>query len=472
MRRMIASLTAAALLAAPVAGAAAQELPSTPPPIPAPKAFKMPASETYTLDNGMKVTLIPYGVAPKAVVSLQVYAGGINEGPDTWLAGLTLDMMREGAAGMTAAQIAQKAADMGGGLGTYASSTISSVSINVLSERTSDAIALVADVAQRPTFPESELARVKANWNRRLAIALTQPGTLANAAITRAYYGADHPYGRVLPTPEQFGAYSAAQLKAWHAANFGSKRAHLYIAGRFDAAAVKAAVEKAFGGWAMGPERELIPVDPKPGPQVLLVDRPGAPQSTINLMFPAPEAGSAGDIPMRVMNALLGGSFSSRITRNIREEKGYTYSPGSGVGLLPTNAVWTFNADVTTAATGPSLTEVFKEIRTLQQTPPGEEEAAGMRQYMAGLFVITNSTAGTLVNTLATRDALGLPRDWVDTYVPATLAVTPAQMSEAARRLPLDKMTLVVVGDLKVVTPQLQALPELKGIEFETVTVP
>ncbi len=471
MRRMIASLTAAALLAAPM-GVAAQELPSTPPPIPAPKPFKVPASETYVLANGMKVTLIPYGVVPKAVVSLQTYTGSINEGPDTWLAGLTLDMMREGAAGMTAAQIAQKAAEMGGGIGTGSGPTSSGVSINVLSERTVDAIGLVADVAQRPSFPETELARVKANWNRRLAIGLTQPGVLANAAVTRAYYGTDHPYGRVLPTPAQFNAYDAAKLKAWHAANFGAKRSHLYIAGRFDAAAVKAAVEKAFGGWAAGPERALIPVNPKVGPQVLLVDRPGAPQSTINLVFPAPDAGTPGDIPTRVMNALLGGSFSSRITRNIRENKGYTYSPGSGVGLLPTNALWTFNADVTTTATGASLTEVFKEIRALQTTPPGDEEANGMRQYMAGLFAIQNSTPGALVNTLATRDALGLPRDWLDKYVPSTLGVTNAQISEAAKRLPLDKLTLVVVGDLKVVTPQLQALPELKDIEFQTVTVP
>lgn len=471
MRRMIAGLMAATLLSAPV-GVAAQELPTTPPPIPAPKAFTVPASETYVLANGMKVTLIPYGVVPKAVVSLQTYAGSINEGPDTWLASLTLDMMREGAAGMTAAQIAQKAADMGGGIGTGAGATSASVSINVLSDRIGDAVALVADVAQRPSFPDSELARVKANWNRRLAIALTQPGTLANAALTRAYYGPDHPYGRVLPTPAQFNAYDAAKLKAWHAANFGAKRSHLYIAGRFDAAAVKAAVEKAFGGWADGPERTLIPVNPKPGPQLLLVDRPGAPQSTISLAFAAPDAGSAGDIPTRVMNALLGGAFSSRITRNIRENKGYTYSPGSSVALLPTNAVWTFNADVTTSATGASLTEVFKEIRTLQTTPPGDEEAAGMRQYMAGLFAIQNSTPGALVNTLATRDSLGLPRDWLENYVPATLAVTNAQISEAARRLPLDKMTLVVVGDLKVVTPQLQALPELKGMTATTVTVP
>lgn len=469
MRRLIASLTAAALLAGP---AAAQELPTTPPPIPAPKAFTVPASETYTLANGMKVTLVPYGVAPKVVVSLQTYAGSVNEGENTWLALLAVDMMKEGAAGMTAAQIAQKAADMGGGLGTNASLESSSVTLNVLSERAAEAIALVADVAQRPAYPDSELARVKANWNRRLAVALSQPGTLANAAITRAYYGPDHPYGRVLPTPQQFGAYSTAQLKAWHAANYGAKRSHLYIAGKFDATAVKAAIEKAFGGWTAGPERLSLPPTPKPGPQVLLVDRPGAPQSTFSIAFPAPRAGTEGDIPMRVSNALLGGAFSSRITRNIREAKGYTYSPGSSVAFFPANAVWTFNADVTTAVTGPALKEVFHEIRTLQATPPGEEEAAGMRQYMAGLFVIQNSTPGALVNTIATRDSLGLPRDWMDKYVPATLAVTPVQMSAAAKNLPLDKLTLVVVGDLKVVTPQLQALPELKGIEFRTVTVP
>jgi len=373
---------------------------------------------------------------------------------------------------MTGAQIAQKAAEMGGGLGTNAALESSSVTLNVLSERAADAVALVADVAQRPTYPDSELARVKANWNRRLAVALSQPGMLADAALDRAYYGTDHPYGRVLPTPAQMTGYTTAQLRAWHAANYGARRSHLYIAGRFDAAAVKAAVEKQFGGWTAGAARLVLPPKPRPGPQVLLIDRPGAPQSTFSIAFPAPDAGSAGDIPMRVSNALLGGSFSSRITRNIREAKGYTYSPGSSVAFMPHNAVWTFNADVTTAVTGPALKEVFHEIRTLQSTPPGNEEAAGMRQYMAGLFVIQNSTAGSLVSSLATRDSLGLPDDWLDRYVPATLAVTPAQMQQAAGAFPLDRVTLVVVGDLKVVTPQLQALPELKGIAFKTVTVP
>ncbi len=364
------------------------------------------------------------------------------------------------------------AAGMGGNLGVGVSSTDTAITMSALSEYAPAAVALVGDVARRPTFPAADFARVKANRVRALSQSLAQPGMLADYALARATYG-DHPYGRILPTPAQLNGYTLEQARGFHAANFGARRAHLYIAGRFDAAAVKAAVAKAFGDWAAGPERLSLVPSAVPGPRVLLVDRPGAPQSTIRLAWPAPLAGSAGDIPLRVSNALLGGSFSSRITRNIREDKGYTYSPGSGISQRPGDAQWSFDADVTTAVTGASLKEVFKEIRTLQTTPPSAEEAAGMRSYNAGLFVLRNSDSASLIGQLASRDALGLPADWLDRYVPATMAVGDAQFSSAAAQaFPLDKFTLVVVGDLKTVQPQLDALPELKGVPVQTVTVP
>jgi predicted Zn-dependent peptidase len=325
----------------------------------------------------------------------------------------------------------------------------------------------------RPDLPAGELDRVKANLARRLAQALAQPGTLADVALARAVYGPEHPYGRPLPTAGQLAAYTIADVKGFHAGQFGARRAHLYIAGRYDHAAVKAAVEKAFGGWAAGPEPIRLTSPHKPGPQVILADRPGTPQSTLRLSFTAPLAGSATDIPTRVMNSLLGGAFSSRITRNIREDKGYTYSPGSGIAFNPEEALWTFDADVTTAVTGPALKEVFAEVRKMQAEAPTAEEAKGIRTYMAGLFAIQNSTSGAVVNTLANRDVLGLPASWLDNYVPSVLAVTPEQMSASAKALaPLDKMTLVVVGDLATVEPQLKALPELADMTFTTVTVP
>ncbi len=457
--------------------ALAQTAPTQPPalpvpPIGAPKPFTVPANESYTLSNGMQVTLIPYGNAPKVTAVLRVYAGNLEEGATPWLSDLTGDLLKEGAGTRDSAALATAAAGMGGNLNVGVSYLGTSISLSGLSEFAPGVVALIGDVARRPTFPADAFDRVKANRVRSLTQALAQPGTLADYALARATYG-DHPYGRELPTTAQLSGYTLAQARQFHTANFGARRARLYIAGQFDAATVKAAVERAFADWQPGPERlSLIPAATG-GPRVLLIDRPDAPQSTIRVAWPAPLAGSDGDIPFRVANALLGGSFSSRITRNIREDKGYTYSPGSSIGQYPGTAQWTFDADVTTAVTGPSLKEVFSEIRTLQTAPPTAEEAAGMRSYNAGLFVLRSSDSASLIGQLATRDALGLPKDWLDRYVPATMAVSDAEFSSAVKQaLPLDKFTLVVVGDLATVKPQLDALPELKGVPVETVTVP
>jgi predicted Zn-dependent peptidase len=197
---------------------------------------------------------------------------------------------------------------------------------------------------------------------------------------------------------------------------------------------------------------------------VILVDRPDAPQTTLRLAFDAPLAGAPGDVPNRAMNELLGGAFSSRITTNIREDKGYTYSPGSDTAFAPGDALWTFEADITTDVTGPALKEVFGEIRRMQTEAPSAEESKGIRTYIAGLFAIQNSTSNAVIGTVAGRDLLGLPADWLETYIPAVLAVTPEQMRDAAAaNLPLGKLTLVAVGDLAKIKPQLEALPELRA---------
>ena len=430
----------------------------------------MPASESFRLPNGLEVTLIPYGITPTAVVNLRVYAGGLNGGDDVWLSNLTAQMLREGAAGRTGAQIAEAAAGMGGNLAIGSGLHETNVTLDVLSEFTPDAVRLISDVVRRPDFPASELDRVRDSLLRNLAVAKSQPQPAADVALAAAYYGSNHPYGRLFPSEAQLRGYTLDDVRRFYEANYGARRARLYVAGRFDAAAVRAAIEQAYADWTPGPERLRLPPQPQPGPRVVLVDRPGAPQSTIRLAFPAPVAGSAGDIPMRVSNALLGGSFSSRITSNIREAKGYTYSPFSNTTFNPGQAVWTFNADVTTDVTGPALKEVFHEIRRMQTEAITEKEAAGMRNYLAGVFVLQNASPAGLINQIATRDFHGLPSNWLDTYVQNVLAVTaPGMQQSVAQALPLDRATLVVVGDLAKITPQLKALPELKGVDFQTV---
>jgi predicted Zn-dependent peptidase len=444
------------------------------PPLPAagtPKPFAVPASETYRLANGMQVTLIPYGQVPKAVVNLRVYAGALNEGEDVGLAALTAQMLREGAGGRSGADIAAAAAAMGGNLNVNSGAHETTFGLNVLSDHAADAVRLIADLGRSPDLPASEFERVKASYARNVAVGKSQPQSAADAALAAAYYGPAHPYGRLFPTDAQLAGYDGADVRRFYQANFGAKRARLFVAGRFDKAAVKAAIEQAFGSWTGGPERLSLPPFPQAGPKVILVDRPGAPQSTVRIAFPAPVAGAPEDIGFRVTNALLGGSFTSRITANIREQKGYTYSPFSTVSYNPGEAQWEFDADVTTDVTGAALKEVFGEIRRLQNEAVPDEEAAGMRTWMAGTFVLQNASSAGLIGSIAERDFHGLPVDWLTAYVPSLLKVSGAEMQRlAGRSLPLDRMILVVVGDLARVEPQLKALPELKGMQFQRVT--
>ena len=443
------------------------------PPLPAvgpTKPFTVPPAEAYQLPNGMRVTLVPFGQVPKATVYLVVDTGGIDEGPNTGLANLTSQMLREGAGGHKGSELAATAASMGGSLQVGAGLLQTTAAIGVLSERAGDAIRLIGDVAEHPDFPASEFDRVRDNYLRSISVAKSQPQTAADVALAAAYYGADSPYGRNFPTDAQAKAYTIGDVQRFYRENFGARRARLYVAGQFDSAAVKAAIEQTFGNWAPGPEAHKTPPMPKPGPRVILVDRPGAPQSTVRLAFPAPVAGSPNDIPFQVTDALLGGSFTSRITRNIREVKGYTYSPFSYIDLNPGEGRWQFDADITTDVTGPALKEVFGEIRRLQTEPVPDAEATGIRTWIAGTFVLQNASSGGLIGSLSQRDYYGLPANWLTTYVPSVLAVQDNQLGQLARQyMPLDKMTLVVVGDLAKVEPQLKALPELQGWQFERV---
>jgi predicted Zn-dependent peptidase len=197
---------------------------------------------------------------------------------------------------------------------------------------------------------------------------------------------------------------------------------------------------------------------PHPKTQRLLdvTDRPGAPQSTIYVGLPVIDPTNPDNIPLTVTNALLGGSFSSRITSNIREQKGYTYSPTSQLSRRYHDAYWAEIADVTTAATGPSLKEIFGEIDRLQKDPPGAPELKGIQSYMSGLFVIQNSTRQALIGQLRNVDFQGLGEDYLKNYVQRVNAVTPEDVQRmTAKYIKPEQMTIVVVGDKSKITEQL-----------------
>jgi predicted Zn-dependent peptidase len=447
-------LMTATLLTAPAVLLAQRDVPPAPG---TPKNFRLAAPRTFALANGMQVTLTPFGTMPKAHVRLVLRAGALNERPrETWLSGLAADMLVEGTTTKSASQLAEVVASMGGSLFAIAGADETMVGTEVLAERAADAIALVADVVQRPAFPAAEFERVRETRLRQLAIAMTQPQPIALATFRETLYG-DHPYGRLYPTEAQLKGYTLDQARGFWARNAGAQRAHLYVAGVFDAAAVERAIRRAFDGWAKGPAPLLKPPAPASRRQLELVDRPKAVQSTIAMGLPVPPPSNRDWIGLSVTNALLGGSFASRITSNIREDKGYTYSPFSQVSPRVQDAYWMQSADVSAEHTGASLQEILREVDRLRTAPPAAEELRGIQNYAAGIFTIQNSSRSGIVSQLQFANLHGLGPGYLTSYVDHVMQVTPEEVQRITRRyVDPTEMTIVVVGDSATVAPQLQ----------------
>ena len=437
-----------------IAPALAQK--QTPPEGGPPKAFTVPANETYSLPNGMKVTLVPYGIIPKADIGLAVDAGEINEGTSrTGVAGLTTDLMKEGTQTLTAQQVAEAAARMGSPLDIRAGQDQIKLGIDVLQEFAPDAVKLLADVAQHPRLPQSEIDRLKNDALRQIAVQNSQPQTVAVVRFRKILYG-DHPYAMVVPTEADIKKLTIQDVKDFYAGNFGAQRAHLYVAGKFDTAAVKKAIAESFTGWSRGPARmENVPVL-KPQHVLDVTDRPGAPQSVVMAGLPVPPATSPDTVSLIVTNALLGGSFNSRITANIREDKGYSYSPRSELSRRYHDGYWAETAEVTTQFTGPSLKEIFGEVTRMQKEPVTGAELKGIQNYLSGIFVIQNSNRGALIGQLENVDFQGLGENYLKTYVAKVNAVTPAVVQKMTQDyIKPEEMTIVVVGDKAKIADQL-----------------
>lgn len=437
--------------------AAMQAQKQTPPEGGPPKAFNVPAHETYSLPNGLKVTLVPYGIIPKMTVDIMVVAGGADEGAGrTGVADLTTDLMKEGTEKLTSSELADEAARMGSTLSVSSSYNRTDAGLDVLSEFGPDAVRLVADVVMHPRLPQSELDRLKNDKLRQIALGISQPQTIALMHFRKILYG-DHPYGTILPTEADVKKITLEDIRGFVSSNFYPKRAHIYVAGRFDEAAVKKAISDSLGGWnKSGPERvENVPT-PKPQRVLDVTERPGAPQSTIIIGLPVAPANSPDAIPLIVTNALLGGSFNSRITANIREQKGYTYSPRSQLSNRYRDAYWAESADVTTKFTGASLKEIVAEITRLGSEPPAAAELKGIQNYLSGIFILQNSSRGALISQLQNVESLGLGDDYLKTYVGKVNAVSPADVQKmTAQYLKPQSMTIVVVGDKSKITDDL-----------------
>jgi zinc protease len=456
MKNLMKTFIAIAFLTMVCALSWAQTEKQTPPAGSAPKPFKLPKVEKFSLPNGLQVTMVPFGSIPKVMIDVTVRSGNLNESASqVWLADFTGELMKEGTATRSSEQVAQQAAGMGGAVTVNVGPDTTHIQGDVLSEFGPKMAELLADVAQHPRLPDSEVARLKQDFQRQLSVQKSQPQTMARERFYQTLYP-DHPYGRILSTEAIINSFTSEMAKKFYDENFGAARTHIYIAGKFDPAAMKAAISQAFSSWKHGAEPLIQVPTTAAKHQLEVVDRPGAAQSTVYIGLPTINPSNSDFITFQVMNTLLGGSFASRITSNIREQKGYTYSPSSQISVRYRDAFWAEVADVTTAVTGPSIKEILYEIDRLQKTPPSDAELNGIKNYLGGIFVIQNSSRAGLIGRLQYSDLHQLGDDYLETYVQKVFAVTPEQVQQVAAKYILsDRLTMVLVGDKAKIADQI-----------------
>ncbi len=434
-----------------------------PPPGGEPKDFNLPPIQKISLDNGLQASMVSYGDIPQAVVRVYLRVGNIDENADeVWLADLTGEMLKEGTTDLSATEIAKKVAGYGGQVNVSTGVDQSWIGGEVLSEFTPQMVKLLADIIKNPAFPEKEFDRVKKDFMRNLSIARAEPQNLAREKFLKVLYD-NHPYGRMFPSEDMLKNYKLDEVQNFYKNNYGALRAHIFVSGKFNRDEVEESIRSSFSDWFKGPE----PLEKTPHPEsqrkIYLVNRLGAPQSTIYMGLPVIGPTDPDYVPLKVTNALLGGFFSSRITANIREDKGYTYSPRSSVDTHYHDAYWLQVADVSTNVTGASLKEIFYEIDRLQNEAPTEDELKGVQNYLAGRFILSNSSRTGIVNQLAFISLQELGQNYLTDYIKNIYAVTPQQVQEMTQKYIQDgKMTIVIVGDPKEVPPQVKRFAKIE----------
>jgi zinc protease len=430
------------------------------------KPFQLAPRVERTLPNGLRVIATKQTAIPKVSITLTVLSGYSSDPADlTGLASLTADLIQEGTKTKNSRQIRRDVFGMGGSLTAAASQDYTSINARGLSEYAMRLIDLVADVAMNPTIPEEEVAILKQQHLQQAQQQKASPQFLANRTFRSALFGS-HPYARTSETEASLNGMDRAKLVAFHRDHYRPNNAFLLIVGAMEPEAAIAAAEKAFSGWTRAdvPKPAFAPPPPLTGKKVLFVQRPNSIQSSISLGNIAAKRSDPRWFELTLANTIYGGAFNSRIVRNIREEKGYTYSPQSALTGFADAGFYRFAADVRNEVTGATLTEVFKEIDKMRAEGSDGSELQGAKSYMRGIFPIQTASQTGLAATLNNVYVFGLPKDYPETFRAKIAAVTPAQLkSGAATLLGSEHTVIAIVGDWAKVKDQLS---EYKDITF------
>src|SRR5208282_1776033 len=299
------------------------------------------------------------------------------------LAEMTATVVRTGTAKRASRQIEEDLRRLGADLGTSAGQDTSAISFAGLSEFAEPLLQLVSELARDASFPEAEFEREKRQKLEEVKLSRTQPGFLAGERLRKVLFGA-HPYALVSPTEEQVAGYTRNALQQLYREFYTPENGLLLLVGDFEPAAMLKTLENIFSGWSgKKPAAPQFPAPANPrGRRVYLVHVPGSVQTQILAGCHAITRKNPDWIRLGLTNSLYGGAFNSRLVMNIREDKGYTYSPRSSAHALRQHGYFTVSAAVRNDVVAASLTEMFYEIDKLRSVPVPDAELADAQNYL------------------------------------------------------------------------------------------
>jgi zinc protease len=422
-----------------------------------------PRRTRRTLANGLQVVLVESHGIPKFDAQLLFRSGNIAAPETPGLAEMTASVVRAGTSSRKLLQIEEELRRMGADLSTTAGADTSAISFGGLSEFAGKLLELAFDLAHNASFPPDEFERERRQRLEELRIERATPGFLAGERLRQVLFGA-HPYAQVAPTEAQVEAYRCEQLVAYYRKHYVPANALFIAVGDFVADKMLEQIERVFGSWK-APRSEEPPCPPPPeirGRRVHLVHLPGTVQAQVLIGNCAITRQHPDWMALALANAIYGGAFNSRLVMNIREQKGYTYSPRSGVNALRRHGYFSAHAAVRNDVTAATLTEIFYELDRIRALPVTPEELADMQHYLTGVFSLGLATQDGLAGQLSTVYLHELPEDYLETYREKVRALTAADVLAAARNyFDSANAQIVVVGDRAQLESQAALFGEL-----------
>ena len=340
-------------------------------------------------------------------------------------------------------------------------------------QRLDEALPLLADVVQRPTFPEKEVERLRQERLTSLLQARDDASSIAAMAFARIVFGPDHRYGTgLIGTETSLKALTPGDLRTFHAAYYQPANATLMVVGDTTPDMVMPQLEKAFGTWrssAPAGRDQVVPMAPQLRQrQVYLVDKPDAEQSQIRIGDVGVPRSTPDYFSLTVLNTVLGGAFTSRLNQNLREEHGYAYGASSAFDMRLSAGPFVAAAGVQTDKTAESVREFFKELDGIRM-PVGADELAKAKNYIALGFPAEFETSTDLSRRLEELLVYRLPDDYFERYVANVMAVTAESVrSSAEKYIVPSRFAVVVVGDRKTIESGVRAL-NLGPVQVMTV---